>query len=118
MVEKGVRKILTNGAFKPKTHRDLWKKIMLAFTSKGVHNFKVQKVKAHQTKQKPVANPTKEQKRKASARRLNEGADELVVEGAESHTDIKQVQKLSEQAKQRKQIGLSIQQYLLDVVKH
>ena len=54
MVERGIRQILTNQKL-----RDLWKNIIVALRTKVVHNHKVQKVKAHQGKQKTLSNSLK-----------------------------------------------------------
>ena len=40
-IGRGIRKVLTGQVFKPRSHKDLWKKMMQALRVKGAHNHKV-----------------------------------------------------------------------------
>ena len=80
-VFKGVQKVLSGVNFKPKAHRDLWRRIIRSLKAKGIGNHKIKKVAAHQTK-KILVNETAKDKKK---RILNEQADKLAVSGAKEH---------------------------------
>ena len=88
----------------------MWGKIEKAINTKGRHNFKVEKIKAHQTKESQKQNTEKENQK----RKENEQADFLAVKGAQQHTIDK------EYLKERRDFIIKckeVQVYLIEVMK-
>ena len=91
-------------------HADLWEKIERAIEAKGRENFRVEKIKAHQTKKSKEKNTDEENKK----RKENEQADLLAVKGAQKHVVDKEYLK-----ERRDFIGhcKAVQIYLIEVMK-
>ena len=77
-VKGGIEAILQGKKRRQRSHRDLWKRREAALKAKGLANHKVEKIKAHQSRQMRE----KETAEEASKRRRNEEADKRAVEAA------------------------------------
>ena len=108
-VKGGIEAILQGKKRRQRSHRDLWKRIEAALKAKGLANHKVEKVKAHQSKQMRG----KETAEEASKRRRNEEADKRAVEAAARNAPPSQ---LAEKRKKAVQNGKRIQEMMLKIL--
>ena len=108
-VHDTLEKIIGGEKIKVKKHRDLWRKIERSIRTKGEENFKVRKIKAHQTKKEKEGETSREQK----LRHMNEGADLLAVKGAARH---KVDRKTVEVRKEYIKMAQDVQKYLKNIV--
>ena len=108
-VKRGIEAILQGKKRRQKSHRDLWKRIAAALKAKGLANHKVEKVKAHQRKQRKEMETAEE----ASKRRRNEEADKRAVEAAARNSPPSQ---LAERRKKVVQTGRKIQDIMLKIL--
>ena len=111
-VKGGIEAILQGKKWRQKSHRDLWKRIAAAaLKAKGLANHKVEKVQAHQSKQRKEMETVEE----ARKRRRNEEADKRAVEAAARNSPPSQ---LAERRNKVVQTGRKIRSHINDICIH